>query len=262
MRETTFEGKKITSYRQKGSGIPILFLHGFCADSSIWNDFILRFPEQNILRIDIPGFGASEQIPDYSISRYADVIKAVIDDYKIDQFVFVGHSMGGYIALEFAKKYAHYLKGLCLFHSHPYKDSPEKLENRKKSIEFIEKNGSIYYVKQLLPALFPAGYANSNHLEMAKLVFTASKYSAENIIAGIEVMMRRPENVEVLGKVNFPILFITGRVDTVVPEYQDAMAKTNIASIHILPNVAHMGMIEKPKKCERIIKAYLQLLQK
>lgn len=261
MQETIFEGKKIISFKQKGTGVPILFLHGFCADSSIWNDFILQFPNHFLLRIDLPGFGLSEQIPAYSITRYADVIKAVLDAHKIEQCIFIGHSMGGYVALEFAKKYPDRLKGLCLFHSHPYQDTSEKTVTRQKSIDFIKTNGHIYYVKQLIPALFPPGYAGSNHLEVAKLVYTASKYSADNIVAGLEAMMDRSDNADVLEQLDFPILFIVGKEDTIVPQYQAAMAKATIASIEILPDVAHMGMLESPKKCGKRIKAYLKLLE-
>ena len=261
MTITNFEHKKIASYTQKGEGIPLVFVHGFCEDSSVWDGFIARFPTHHIVRIDIPGFGNSQQINNYSIARFADVVFAVLKDLKIKEHVFIGHSMGGYIGLEFAKKYGDSLKGLCLFHSHPYADTDVKKEQRKASIAFIQKNGAIYYVKQLIPALFGPNYRNNNHLQLAKLVFAASKITGENIIASLEAMIGRSDNTSVLAKAKFPMLFIIGKDDTAVPNYVEDTALPNISNIHILKNVGHMGMLENTQKCEKIIKDFAQLLE-
>lgn len=260
MHFTTFEGKKIASFLQKGEGLTHLFIHGFCQDSSVWDDFILRFPGRTILRIDLPGFGQSEQIDQYSITRFADVVAQVLDDRKIEKCIFFGHSMGGYVGLEFAKKYGERLDGFCLFHSNPFADTEEKKTTRKRSIKFIQDNGHIYYVKQLMPVLFPQKYATGHHLELAKLVFKASKYQAENIIAGLEIMMERKDNTSVLSTIQCPVLFIIGKEDTVVPEYLEETALPNISSIHVLKDIGHMGMLESPKQCEKIIKSFVSLV--
>lgn len=261
MQSIQYEQRNIAYYLQKGKGVPLVFIHGFCEDSTVWNDFISRFPEQTILRIDLPGFGQSALIESYSIARYAEVVKAIVDEVQLDNFILIGHSMGGYVSLEFAKQYPAQLSGLCLFHSHPYADSDEKKAGRQKSIEFIRTNGSIYYVKQLFPALFTKKYQGSNHLELAKLVFAASQYSADGIIAGLECMMTRVDNTAVLAELDIPFLFIIGKEDTVVPDYTEDTALPNIASIHLLAEVAHMGMLELPKKCERIIKDFVALVE-
>lgn len=261
MNTTKFENSSIASYLQKGTGIPLVFVHGFCEDSTVWDSFITKFPDQKILRIDLPGFGQSDQIVNYSIDRFADVVYQVLQDLKIEKCIFIGHSMGGYVALSFAKKYGDLLKGLCLFHSHPYADTKEKKESRKKSIEFIKKNGHIYYVKQLVPALFSKNFANSNHLELAKMEFKASKYKAENIIAGLEVMIGRDDHTEVFEKANYPFLFIIGKEDKVVPDYLDDTAMADISSIHVLKGIGHMGMIEAPKQCEKIIKNFINMFE-
>ncbi len=260
MNTTLFEQKRIAYYIQNGTGMPLVFIHGFCQDSSVWDNFIIRFPERHIIRIDIPGFGNSEQINDYSIARFAEVIYTVLKELSIEKCFFIGHSMGGYIGLEFAKKYRSMLKGLCLFHSHPYVDSASKKESRRKSIEFIKTNGAIYYVKQLMPVLFTPNYRNSNHLELAKLVFTASKYAGENIIASLEAMIDRNDNTSMLKDIKCPLLFIIGKEDTVVPNYIADTALADIASIYILKNVSHMGMLEDAKKCERIIKDFVEFI--
>ncbi len=261
MQSIQFEQRTISYYLQQGEGIPLVFVHGFCEDSTVWNDFIQRFPSQTILRIDLPGFGQSELIEDYSIARYAEVVNNVLDLVGMKSCILIGHSMGGYVSLEFAKKHPEKLKGLCLFHSHPYADSEDKKAGRKKSIDFINKNSSIYYVKQLIPKLFTKSYQGSNHLELAKLVFSASQYSTEGIIAGLECMIGRSDNTEVLSSLNIPFLFIIGKEDTVVPDYTKETARPNIASIHLLPDVAHMGMLEVPKKCERIIKDFVSVVE-
>lgn len=260
MNTYIFEEKKIAYYPLKGEGLPLVFVHGFCEDSSVWDEILKRFPDRNIIRIDLPGFGQSEQIKDYSIPRFAQMVYELLDSLNIKACIYIGHSMGGYVGLELAKNNGHILKGFCLFHSHPYADTPDKKLHRRKSIDFIQENGHIYYVKQLFPALFTKSYMSSHHLELAKMVFKASKYEATNIIAGLEMMMSRADNTAVLEHIECPVLFIIGKEDTIVPAYLSDTALPNIASIQVMKKVAHMGMLESPKKCEVMIKDFIKLV--
>ena len=261
MRITNFEQSNLASYAQSGEGLPLVFLHGFCEDSTVWDNFILKFHNRYIIRIDLPGFGKSDAIASSSIVRYSDAVYAVLSDYNIQKCLLIGHSMGGYVALEFAKKHPELLQGICLFHSHPYADSETKKAARNKSIEFIQNNGPIHYVKQLIPALFPPKYGNRNHMALAKLTFTASQLKSENIIAALESMRDRSDNQDTLKQMQCPALFIIGREDNVVPDYLEDIALLTIASIHVLDGVAHMGMIESPDKCQKIIKQFLEFIE-
>ena len=65
-----YENKTI-HYSTDGSGFPLVLIHGFCEDSTMWNDFISHFSNFQIIRIDLPGLGKSETLDNLSIEKMA-----------------------------------------------------------------------------------------------------------------------------------------------------------------------------------------------
>lgn len=259
MPKINFKERKI-NYSSRGKGTAIVFLHGFCEDSSVWDDFISVFKSNKIIRIDLPGFGSSEPIENPSVELFADAVKSVLNHLEIRKCTLIGHSMGGYVSLAFAKKYASSLTGLGIFHSFPYADSEEKKNNRAKSIDFINKNSHYHYVKQLFPNLFPAAFLSSNNFLVNQMIHRASSFPQAGIIGGLELMMNRPDNSEVLREIKCPVLFIIGKDDEVVP-FDKSMEQTalpDIAHIHVLDGVGHMGMFEATKETRKIIKQFVK----
>jgi pimeloyl-ACP methyl ester carboxylesterase len=255
-----FRGKKV-AYFEQGKGKTIVFLHGLCEDSSLWTEFIQELPQFHIIRVDLSGFGGSEILPENSIDVMAESVKAVLDVLNVTECVLIGHSLGGYVSIAFAKHYPTYVKGLGLFHSHPYADTETRKIERRKSIQFIQKNGSILYVKQLIPSLFAELFATSNEFLMNSLIFKASKYPPAAIIGAHEAMLHRPDNAGVLRDAPYPVLFIIGKQDKVVP-YKVSLEQTHlpaIADIHILAKVAHMGMYRAKAETLKIVRNFMQL---
>ena len=258
---TKFHDRKVASYQIKGNGTPLVLLHGFCEDSRIWQDWLNYFSEQSIICIDLPGFGQSDVSADNSTTNMAFSVQAVLEDYGVEQCVLLGHSMGGYVALEFAKQFPKYLRGLGLFHSHPYADTEEKKRGRQEGIDFIRTYGHIYFVKQLFPNLFPPLFARSNQMEMDKLIFRATQFDPAGIIGGLECMRDRQDHSDTLANITCPVLCILGALDQVVPpQHFDQIVLSDIMDVHILPKVGHMGMFEKPKKTRKIVHNFLEFV--
>ena len=227
---------EVFTYIQKGSAIPVVFIHGFCEDSSVWFELINDFPDSNIICIDLPGFGKSDVQMDCNIADMANIVNDVLESLEINECIFIGHSMGGYIGLEFLKLFPQKCLGLGLFHSQPFADTEDKKNNRRKSIEFIQKNGSIHYVKQLIPKLFSPRFGSKSSFTISKLVLTASQYSSDGIINALNAMILREDNSSVLSQTNIPILFIVGEDDEAVP-------KSNSFQQLSIPNQTHIRII-------------------
>ena len=162
MKFISFRNKKV-AYQSEGRGLTVVFLHGFGEDSRVWEDFTADLLEENyrVVVIDLPGQGKSETLEEMTVENMAEAVAAVVNKLQLELFVLIGHSMGGYVSLAFAEKYPQLLAGLSLFHSHPYADSDEKKANRQRSIEFVRDNGTVIFIKQLLPKLFSEKFANS-----------------------------------------------------------------------------------------------------
>ncbi|MDP1815475.1 MAG: alpha/beta hydrolase, partial [Leadbetterella sp.] len=118
MKSVTFRNKNI-SYSVDGQGDCLVLLHGFPMDSRVWDNSKPRFSEfYTVICIDLPGFGKSEMISDtHSMSLMAQAVNAVLTEENIEKCVMVGHSMGGYVALDFTNQFPEKLMGLIFLHS-------------------------------------------------------------------------------------------------------------------------------------------------
>ncbi|MCB0521455.1 MAG: alpha/beta hydrolase [Lewinellaceae bacterium] len=260
MQSIDFQEKKIAYYLNGENGaLPVVLIHGFCEDSRLWDEWLDFLPPRRYLRIDLPGFGSSERVEDLSVEKMAEAIDAVLVHLGIEKCVMVGHSMGGYASLAFAEFYPEKLAGLCLFHSHPFADSAEKKAGRVKSIHFIQKNGHILYVRQTIPKLFAYDYSKGYQMEVNKLIHNAVHFAPEAIIAALDAMRNRPDRSEVLKNVACPVLFFIGKHDTAVPlELSMQMAHLpNLAVIHLLNTVGHMGMYSAQRETAKAFRTFL-----
>ena len=242
------------AYDIKGSGVALVFVHGFGETRQMWRDYLPFFESYQTVNIDLPSAGDSDFM-DVSIARMAKIVNAVLLEERIDKCVFIGHSMGGYVALAFAKLYPEKLSGYCIFHSQPYADSVEKKEGRNKSIEFVKKYGSGPYFKGLLPKLFAGDFIKNNESILNELVEAGSKISKEGVIYQLQAMRNRPDTSLVLVNSKVPVCFIVGKQDIAVPT-ENSLNQTflpKVSDIHILQDVGHMGVFEAPKKTADIL---------
>ncbi|GAB4500197.1 MAG: alpha/beta hydrolase [Saprospiraceae bacterium] len=260
MKHTLFSnGRRIAYYSNGATDSRLLvLLHGFCEDSNVWDDFVLFFKNMPVVRVDLPGFGDSNLPLNPGMDVYADAVCAVLNDLSIEKCVLIGHSMGGYTALEFAAKYPERLAGLGLFHSHPFEDSPERKEARHRGIEMLRAGKRDLYVAQLFPGLFAESFGKTNPEVINALINRGKRQSPEAIVAALEGMILRKNHLETLRSISCPTQFIFGAEDTIATPEQGLQAAVlpNIADVHVLPGVGHMGMFEAPEKCAAIVRQF------
>ncbi|MBI1226382.1 MAG: alpha/beta fold hydrolase [Bacteroidetes bacterium] len=268
MQQITFQGKQLAFFEntpEQGrdvEGLPVILIHGFLEDSRLWDEWLPLLPPRRYIRIDLPGSGNSELLENLSIDSMAEAVAAVVEHLGLERFVLMGHSMGGYVALAFAEKWGGKLAGLCLFHSHPFEDSEEKKTSRLKSVEFIQKNGHVIYVRQAIPQLFVYDYSKGYQSEVNRLIHNAANFKPANIIATLDAMRLRPDRSEVLRNIACPVLMLIGKHDTAVP-LELSMAMTPLpsqASIHVFPTVGHMGMFSASRETAKAFREFLTFL--
>src|SRR5512135_3435417 len=106
MQKVNIDGVNL-AYARRGTGAPMVLIHGYPLDHSIWDE-IAPFLEHDFELIipDLRGFGESDVMEaDDSIIEYASDIAGLLDHLKIRKAFLAGHSMGGYVALAFAREY-------------------------------------------------------------------------------------------------------------------------------------------------------------
>jgi pimeloyl-ACP methyl ester carboxylesterase len=251
------------SYTILGKGKPVLLLHGFGEDSNVWKYQVSFLKEHCLLIIpDLPGSGKSSllgletgvrrlELNDYiSIDDYADCIHALLQHENIRSCIMLGHSMGGYITLAFAEKYASLLTGFGLVHSTAYADSEEKKLGREKGIATIEKYGSYPFLKNTIPNLFSKRFKETHPEKVNELIEANKEFSKEALQQYYRAMMLRPDRTNVFLSNRFPVLFVMGTEDVAAP-LEDVIKQASlpyISYIYVLQDTAHMGMWEAPEK--------------
>src|SRR3989442_14822117 len=110
---TTPDGVRI-HYETAGKGRPARVpVHCWTCDSSFWKDQIARLAKtRQVVTLDLAGHGRSGRTrTDYTMQAFGEDVKAVADELKLDRLVLVGHSMGGAVILEAAKRLGARVRG-------------------------------------------------------------------------------------------------------------------------------------------------------
>ncbi|HLG03412.1 MAG TPA: alpha/beta hydrolase [Bacteroidia bacterium] len=241
-------GAKIR-YSDTGKGRAVVLLHGFLESLEVWfgngfaNDLAKKF---RVIAIDFPGHGKSDPLGYVQrMERMADVVKDVMDEVGLRRYVLAGHSLGGYVALAFAEKYVENVSGLCLFHSTALADNEEKKLDRDRAIRIVKRN-PVKYTNQLMINLFAVANQRYFRKEINWMRRMAAKTKKQAIVACLEGMKIRVNRELILKFAPYPVLFIAGARDNVIPvkslEQQKKLPKT--ARLVILEKAGHMGFLE------------------
>jgi len=240
---------------------PVILIHGFAEDGSIWDNQAAYVKNTHRLIIpDLPGSGRSSLLPGgTSMEALAGAVKAVLDAEQIEDCIMIGHSMGGYVTLAFAELYPQMLKAFGLFHSTAYADSEEKKAARRKGMDFIHKNGAAAFIRQSTPNLF-SGTSRTGHPEwVTHLIDRYASFDPNALILYYEAMIQRPDRTHVLRQFPGPVLFIMGAEDNAVPLISSLQQShmPSVSYIHILENTGHMGMMEAPARANLFLEEFL-----
>lgn len=247
-------------YSMYGKGNPVMLVHGFAEEGSVFNDQVNHLKENFLVIVpDLPGIGKSDMLQkdNASLIDYADILKAIIDSENITVLTMIGHSMGGYITMAFAEKYPSALNGFGLFHSSAYADDAEKIAVRKKAIAFIKENGTAAFLKTAIPGLF--FNVETSQKAIADLIEIGNSFAPEVLVQQYNAMIDRKDTTAVLSSFAKPVLFIMGEHDKAVPISQTLQQShlPQIAYVHILRSSAHMGMKEQPDLVNKYLTDFL-----
>jgi pimeloyl-ACP methyl ester carboxylesterase len=263
-----YHNKKIT-YTDTGVGEIVLLLHGFGEDNTIWN-YQTNFLQNKCRLIipNLPGSYNSDLLPieNISIDDYAIAIHYLIEqilENEEQKFTLLGHSMGGYITLAFAKLFPQRLNGFGLIHSTAFADSSDKKKVRLRGIETLLQYGSYAFLKNTIPNLFSTNFKLNQWQEVEKIIGQGNKFSVTALQQYYTAMMNRDDATIVLINCAVPVLFIIGTEDIAAP-LNDMLQQCHLPNqshILILENVGHMGMLEATEKVNEAIEMFIGTLK-
>ncbi len=230
----------------------IIWIHGFGEDSTMWEDFIEPIEGNHFL------FNFSKTQSNSSINDYAKDLLEYVKQNNISSPILIGHSMGGYIALEYAAIFGN-VSALGLFHSTAAEDSDIKKKERVKVREFILKSGSRAFIENFYPNIFGPKFLRENNDFISENIAKYSQIPSEALAAATESMRNRKSHKESLSQFAFPVFQILGRSDKLI-NFEDCLDQAlslNRPSLLVLDEIGHAGMHESPHICQEFIKDFL-----
>jgi len=241
----------VISYRKWGHGPARILLHGFPENGELWR-YVWPALSKNFMVLvpDLPGTGESTfKGNSVSIEQLAGSVNNILEKEKVDNALVIGHSLGGYIALALAELHPEKVKAISFVHSTAFADSDEKKLTRRKSIELIRKGGKEPFINQMVPNLFSSTYKEEFPEMIRKEIERGVAQKAETMIAFYEAMANRPDRMKVLKNGLFPVQWIIGKDDNVIPfrvQLQQCCI-SNINFVSLYDSCGHMSMLEKPE---------------
>ena len=233
------------SYTDQGKGSAIVFLHGFLENQKMWDAFVPEFSKKyRIITVDLLGHGNSEPLGYvHSMEDNADMVHAVLSELRIRKAVFVGHSMGGYVALAFAELYPEFIKGLVLLNSTSRADSDERKLNRDRAIKAVKQHYT-NFVRLSIANLFSENNRERLAEEIEMVKNEAVKTPLQGIVASLEGMKIRKDREVLLHFAPYPILLILGEKDPVL-NYEETIEQIEGTKVVLktFPD-GHMSHIE------------------
>ncbi len=255
--------------RIEGTGEPLLFVHGFPLDRTMWKYQIACFSKTNqVIAPDLPGFGASSGGDDcggavVTMEEFATDLSSLLDDLSIhEQVHFCGLSMGGYIAWQFFRQHRSQLKSLILCDTKASADSEEAKQARVTTAAKVLEEGSEFLAVAMAEKLFSSKTIDEQPALVEEVQETIRSTSPKSIASALRGMAARPDMTGKLKDIDVPTLVIVGEDDTLTPpEEMQSIAEAIPNSCFVqVPEAGHMSPLERPDEVNRAIRDFLSSL--
>ncbi|MBE7639408.1 alpha/beta fold hydrolase [Salegentibacter sp. BLCTC] len=252
--ETTYKNTTI-AYTSMGTGNPLVLLHGFLESKIIWKDFTTELAvKRQVICIDLPGHGDSGNLNEINtMADMARAVKAVLDELNIKKASFAGHSMGGYVSLEFQNIFLNIPRSLALLNSTPEADSEERKVTRNRAAALVLKNKRAFVSMALSNLLTPENNKKfRSQIEILKK--HALQFSSAGICAAIKGMKIRTNHTELFAKFKGQKIVVAGKNDPVM-DYNTikSVAKRCNSKFIGLPD-GHLCFIENQTEVREILR--------
>jgi pimeloyl-ACP methyl ester carboxylesterase len=239
-------------YERRGKGTPLVLIHGYPLDHSIWNEVLPRLEDAfDVILPDVRGFGQSTTIDDpYFVDDMASDVAALLDHLGIEKAAIAGHSMGGYIALAFARLYPTHIRGLGLIATQAAADTPERKKGRYDTAQQVAEKG----VEVVTEAMATKLSADPQLQSFAR--DTIQRQSIPGIIGALKAMAERDEAMSLLRLLEYAVVIVHGNADMLIPVERALEMKEVVthASYVELPGVGHLPMMEAAEKTAEALK--------
>ena len=236
---------------ERGSGRPVVLLHGYPLNRQIWAAQLPVLSETcRAVALDLPGYGNATGLPvPDTLSGFAEAVRASIAARFPGPVVIIGHSFGGYIALELMRNHPEIIDGLVLTNTRSEADSPEAREKRMATVRRVEDPAQGLDVEGTAQGLVaPATWAAQGPIARTVREIVASAPRSA-VIGSLKAMAGRPDLTPVLERIRVPTLVVWGEEDQLIPPPQTRAMVARIPSSRGegIRAAGHLPCLETPE---------------
>lgn len=245
-------------YVERGEGMPLALLHGFPLDQRIWAEQLDRLGSTcRVITPDLRGFGKSSGGGAFSIESLADDVHELLRQINALPAVLGGLSMGGYVALAFAKKYLSDLRGLILIDTRAAADTPEGRKGRDAMIELARTEGATAVAEQMFPKMAAPGARCGPRLRSIM-----EQCPPQTIQHALAAMRDRHDYTDLLPSISVKTLLIFGSQDQITPAQIGQTLRQAIphSTLRVIADAGHMAPMEQPEHVNSAIAGFLREL--
>ena len=244
----------------RGDGAPIVFIHGFPFDRTMWRHQLAGLSRWQRIALDLRGAGASSVPADgYSVARYADDIVQVLDTLGLDEAVVCGLSLGGYILFELLRRHAGRVRAAVFCNTKAAADTDEARRGRDEMVVLAEREGAAAVAERLMPqVLAPATFAAQPDV-VAHVREMIHRTPVPGIVGALRALRDRPDSTPTLAAIRVPVLVVAGEDDKIAPaEGARAMAAAIPGALFaVIPAAGHLAPLEQPLATSRAVADFL-----
>ena len=251
------------SFADVGSGPAVVLLHAFPLAGAMWRPQVEALKDAyRVITPDLPGFGGSVALTGApSVEAMADAVARLLDELRLPGPVALGGlSMGGYVALAFARRHAARLRALILADTRAEPDDEAGRANRDRLITFAADNPAGAVLEQMLPKLVSARTLAQRPEVVAEVRAIAQAQAPAGIIGALRGLRDRPDAGPALGAIAVPTLVLVGSDDALTPPSMAEKLARGIpgARLVTIEGAGHLSNLERPEAFNAALRYFLQ----
>jgi pimeloyl-ACP methyl ester carboxylesterase len=232
------------------SKAPLVLVHGAGGDHLFWPAEMRRLPDNRVITLDLPGHGKSKGPGRQSVQAYASDVAEFMGALGISRAVFVGHSMGGAIALTLALDYPDHVAGIGLISTGPSLPIPPLV------IENAANQSTLPLAIDFLQEMSLGSQASAN---LKGIVFKRLTETRQIILLDDLLACNRFNLDDRLEAIRTPVLVVCGTEDKLTPPRFSKILSRRIpgAALQTVDGAGHMLVLEQPRRLAKLTSVFM-----
>jgi len=245
------------AYDDEGSGTPLLLLHGFPFDRSMWREQARALGD--VCRVIAPDLRGMGETPlgggETTMSEMAEDAAALLDELNVGGAVVGGLSMGGYVALEFVRRFPERVRALVLADTRAQGDTEDGKRTREETAQKALRDGMAPIADAMLPKLLAASTREGRPDVVERVRAMMLRTKPEGAAAALRAMAARRDQTDFLSSIDAPTLIVVGGEDSITPpaDSEAMRAKVEGSRLVVVEGAGHMSNVERPEEFNRAL---------